>query len=75
LSETEGRLVEADAELDHRDENVRNLKLIVQRLTSNNNDMLAILVTMLWIFSSSPRLTHQAAACIINLATCTINLL
>lgn len=45
LQEAEARRAADDAELERRDDNVANLKLIVQRLTSNNNDMLAILAS------------------------------
>ena len=36
-------LSESEQEIERRDDDVKNLKLIIQRLTKNNNDMLAIL--------------------------------
>jgi hypothetical protein len=41
----ERRLSDCTAELEIRCDNESNLKLIVQRLTANNNDMLAILAS------------------------------
>ena len=51
LSEMEHQMAESENEIRARDENISNLKenisnlkLIISRITSNNNDMLAILV-------------------------------
>ena len=40
----EHQMAESENEIRARDETISNLKLIITRITANNNDMLAILV-------------------------------
>ena len=59
LGELEHRLADSEDELHHRDEKISNLKLIISRLTANNNDMLAILSTKASIEDSAKLLESE----------------
>jgi len=59
LSELEHRLADSESELHGQDKNISNLKLIISRLTANNNDMLAILSTKASIEDSAKLLESE----------------